>query len=64
MLFRFIFIAIISWLVYSLFRRLFGGSQRSSASRGPFQRTARKRRFDGQAVDADFEELDDRNNDE
>ncbi|MDT8322564.1 MAG: hypothetical protein RRA94_00530 [Bacteroidota bacterium] len=60
MIFRLIFMIAIGWLVYRLFRRFTGAGRRSGGTANPFRRSSRKSRFDGKAVDADFEELDDR----
>lgn len=60
MIFRLIFMIAIGWFIYTLFRRLTGSGRRSAGSANPFRRTTRKSRFDGKAVDADFEDLDDR----
>jgi hypothetical protein len=59
MIFRLIFMVAIGWLVYSLIRRLTGAKRKTSGPSNPFRRSSRKSRFDGRAVDADFEELDD-----
>ncbi|MBN1447663.1 MAG: hypothetical protein JXA28_07010 [Bacteroidetes bacterium] len=57
MLFRILLFALIGWFIYRIYRRLTGSSSPGGASRNPFQRS--RRHFDGKAVDADFEELDD-----
>ncbi|GEM_PF-2172750 len=59
MLFRIIFIAVIGWFVFRLFRMLTGASRGRQRPRNPFESTRRRKNFDGKAVDADFEELDD-----
>jgi hypothetical protein len=58
MILRLIFMIAIGWLIYTLFRRLTGAKRRAPGAANPFRRSSRKSRFDGKAVDADFEELD------
>ncbi len=56
MFFRILFISLVSWAVVKLFRMLTG--KRNRASR-PFQRKTQSKSYDGRAVDAQFEEVDD-----
>ena len=56
MLFRVLLFALIGWFIYRIYRRLTGSSASAGPKRNPFSRPRRK--FDGEAVDADFEELD------
>jgi hypothetical protein len=58
MLFRIFLIGMISWAIFKLYRILTG--RRGGVS--PFQRGTRPRRYEGKAVDADFEDLDDTGN--
>lgn len=58
MLFRILFIALIGLFIYRLFRRLTGGGGGGQQMRNPFA-SQRRKPFDGDAVDAEFEELDD-----
>ena len=60
MLLRLFIILSIGWFIYTLYRRLTGAGRRAGGGQNPFQRSAGKSRFDGKAVDADFEELDDK----
>ena len=63
MLFRLIIMAAVGWFIYTLFRRLTGAGRKSASRSAPFSRPQRKKRFDGTAVDADYEELDDEKGD-
>ncbi len=60
MLLRLLIILSIGWFIYTLYRRLTGAKRRTGGGKNPFQRSPGKSRFDGKAVDADFEELDDK----
>jgi len=59
MLFRFFFISIISYLLYSLYRRFIRPSKGGAVGASPFSRYTKRKRPTGDAVEADFEELDD-----
>jgi hypothetical protein len=59
MILRVFLIAAIGWFVYTLYRRLMGAGRRAASGQHPFSRPGRKSKFDGKAVDADFEEIDD-----
>ena len=63
MLFRIILFAAIGWFIFRIFRMLTGASRGRQRPRNPFEATRRRKNFDGKAVDADFEELDDDKND-
>ncbi len=56
MFFRILLISIISWGIIKLYRILTGSRGRGS---GQFRQTAQRRGYDGRAVDAQFEEVDD-----
>jgi hypothetical protein len=56
MFFRILLISLISWAVLKFFRYLTGKKKRPS---GPFQRNTRRKPYEGRAVDAQFEEVDD-----
>lgn len=58
MLFRTILYALISYGIFWLIRRLFGGV--FGASRNGAAGGTRSRRYGGKAVDADFEEIDEK----
>ena len=53
MFFRMFLIAIIGWGIFKLYRLLTGKS-----APAPFRRAARPKRYEGKAVDAEFEDLD------
>lgn len=59
MLLRLIFIAVIGWFIFRLYRLLTGTSRGQRRPRNPFESSRRRKNFDGKAVDAEFEELDD-----
>jgi len=60
MILRVFLIAAIGWFVYTIYKRLTGAGRRTASGQNPFSRPGRKRKFDGKAVDADFEEIDDK----
>lgn len=62
MLFRVLIIAFITYVVYSLYRRFLRPASNGKGA-SPFSRASKRRRPTGNAVDADFEELDDENSD-
>jgi len=55
MFFRIFLIGMISWAIFKLYRLLTGGRRGASS----FQRAPRNGRYDGKAVDAQYEEVDD-----
>lgn len=55
MIFRIILFGMIGYIIFKLYRKLVGGSRPSS----PFRKTKRRRGYNGQAVDARFEEIND-----
>jgi hypothetical protein len=59
MLFRMIVIAIVSYLVMSLYRRFTRPSKSRTSGSSPFSGFTKRRKYGGKAVDVDFEELDD-----
>ncbi|MDX9757610.1 MAG: hypothetical protein RBU27_00470 [Bacteroidota bacterium] len=62
MIFRLFLIAIVGWAMVKLYRLLTGGA--AAARRGGTfggRRNASTRRYDGKAVDAEFEDLDNTN---
>lgn len=62
MIFRLFLIAIVGWAMVKLYRLLTGGSatmRRGGAFGG--RRTPSSRRYEGKAVDAEFEDLDNTN---
>lgn len=55
MFFRILLIAMIVWGIFRLYRMLTG-----KGAATPFKRPARPKRYQGKAVDAEFEDLDDK----
>lgn len=57
MFFRIFLIGIVSWAIFKLYRLLTGGR-----GQGPsrFYRASQPRRYQGKAVDAEFEDLDEK----
>ncbi|MFZ1731317.1 MAG: hypothetical protein WBQ23_07765 [Bacteroidota bacterium] len=56
MFFRILLISFISWAAVKLFRILTGKKRPAAA---PFRQNTSRKSYDGQAVDAQFEEVDD-----
>ena len=59
MLFRVLIIAFITYIVYSLYRRFIKPMTGGSRGTSPFSQRRRGSRAGGDAVDAEFEEMDD-----
>lgn len=59
MLFRVLIIAIITYIVYSLYRRFIKPMTGGNRGASPFSKRTRGTRSGGDAVDAEFEEMDD-----
>lgn len=56
MFFRILLISLVSWAVVKLFRMLTGSNRRPGS---PFQQRPKGKSYEGRAVDAQFEEVDD-----
>ncbi|PLX31261.1 MAG: hypothetical protein C0600_06080 [Ignavibacteria bacterium] len=59
MLFRVLIIAFITYVVYSLYRRFIKPAAGRGRGGSPFSQGSRRPRPGGNAVDAEFEEMDD-----